>query len=134
MNEELEINDLLYKTITSSDKNELTDEDINNIHKQLKNLKHLKEEQKKKDNKKELVKSIFAMLFHLIYMGIIFVNILIIPLLIVERDKFQSLGVGDLIILLVEITLTAIFTEYIYFKTTDKINTLKKDVEELKDE
>lgn len=125
MNDEVEINDLLYKTIITSDKEKLTDEDVNNIHKQLKNLKNLKEEQEKKNNKKEFIKDVFTSLFHLIYMGMILFNVLMIIALTTTKYKCE-LGAGDLVTLLIETTLTAIFIEYIYFSTESKIDAFKE--------
>lgn len=128
MNDETKINNLIYKTI-SRDRDDLTSADINDIHEQLKTLRQLKESQK---NRKELIKDIFAILFHTIYMGMILFNILMTPLLIAKRNEYKSLGVGDLIILLIEITMTAIFIEYIYFGTTSKIMILEEDVDNIK--
>lgn len=59
-------------------------------------------------------------------------NILMTPLLIAKGNEYKSLGVGDLIILLIEITMTAIFIEYIYFGTTSKIMALEEDVDNIK--
>lgn len=128
MNDETKINNLIYKTI-SRDRDDLTSADINDIHEQLKTLRQLKESQK---NRKELIKDIFTILFHTIYMGMILFNILMTPLLIAKGNEYKSLGVGDLIILLIEITMTAIFIEYIYFGTTSKIMTLEEDVDNIK--
>ena len=128
MNDETKINNLIYKTI-SRDRDDLTSADINDIHEQLKTLRQLKESQK---NRKELTKDIFAILFHTIYMGMILFNILMAPLLIAKGNEYKSLGVGDLIILLIEITMTAIFIEYIYFGTTSKIMTVD-NIKTLKD-
>lgn len=75
---------LLYKTGISADK--LTDRDIEDIHKQLLVLKHLKEERARKTKKRQkildVLKDIFSTIFKLIYLLMVVLNIAIIPILL----------------------------------------------------
>lgn len=106
---------LLYKTGISADK--LTDRDVEDIHKQLLVLKHLKEERARKTKKRQeildVLKDIFSAIFKLIYLLMVVLNIAIIPILLKKPQ------LSDLTIVIIEITIVSILTYYSYIKTQD---------------